>query len=986
VVADVTDETGATDKNLILQSELFSPQWYIGTHELALEGDASAADHFLSQKGPNFFDPSSEFDCNYYLEIYPDVTSSGLNPLIHYLKYGCDEGRITKPRAVGLDDPRYVSDTEILATSTLFDHVWYAERYMGSPPASAEDAIEHYLASSTTVARHPSLQFDAERYWYENADVRETRQDPLLHYLRHGRSEGRRFHPCGRGLAAAADTIREVQLDIDNYSLSRSPLVSIIVTNRDGRHHLEPLFASIEAQSYKNFEIIFVDDGSIDSSAAFARSHQAIVVEAAGQGKASVGFAHANNLGLAAANGELILLQNNDTFLDPNCLERLVRRIQNDSTVGAAAPKIRFWSQFRRIRIASDSVFSVDLTKVYEKLEYKKLFVRAGEKDTARDLVKSVLTDGQYELVIDIPDSLAGFPIPSLAGGADLFIYSGHDLKREYARHLPGSGSGTTDLDISSIPSFYLINNAGGVEQGELEPGDRAFGEIDLGQYDNVEEVPYFCGCSVLLRRDALGGNALFPSRFVAYYEDSDLSVRLRRSGFKILYDGSSIVYHRHSASNIEHSAFWREHVFKNRYLFKYNHNVSRRRAIQQEFYEEIKHLVSFYGSSETLSASEREFYLRAWNIYDETVGLFSEADDNRLLETAGLRLGLYNSYWSTKGGGEAHALQIGNALKQYGRIELLTENDFDLEEISAYFGVESRRFRKRIVKSVTSEITAEYDVFINACYQSHIISRALRSFYIVSFPSRLGATRDFLRSYHFLANSKYTLSWMRTYWGRNNFRGSVIYPAVSNTFYSETEKAPTLKKKIILSVGRFTSSGHTKNQKEIAAAFRTVLEQGGDASDWRLVLIGSGNDRSYVTELRSTCSDLPCEVIVDAAFEKVVESFHEASIYVHASGLGRYESLEPELMEHFGMAVAQAIAARCVPVVYDGAGPKEIVDPISRDLTFRDVASLSEVLKRVMTADSSYLEELSAAARSSASQYSSAALEKELKALVDLD
>ena len=56
-------------------------------------------------------------------------------------------------------------------------------------------------------------------------------------------------------------------------------------------------------------------------------------------------------------------------------------------------------------------------------------------------------------------------------------------------------------------------------------------------------------GCAAFYRRDALVRAGGFPEHFRAYFEDIDLSFRLRRLGFEIVYDPASVVWHRVSSS-----------------------------------------------------------------------------------------------------------------------------------------------------------------------------------------------------------------------------------------------------------------------------------------------------------------------------------------------------------------------------------------------------------------------------------------------------
>jgi len=61
--------------------------------------------------------------------------------------------------------------------------------------------------------------------------------------------------------------------------------------------------------------------------------------------------------------------------------------------------------------------------------------------------------------------------------------------------------------------------------------------------------VPAASACAAFYRRDALQHAGGFPEHFRAYFEDVDLSLRLRRLGGEIVYEPASVVWHRVSSS-----------------------------------------------------------------------------------------------------------------------------------------------------------------------------------------------------------------------------------------------------------------------------------------------------------------------------------------------------------------------------------------------------------------------------------------------------
>lgn len=75
-------------------------------------------------------------------------------------------------------------------------------------------------------------------------------------------------------------------------------------------------------------------------------------------------------------------------------------------------------------------------------------------------------------------------------------------------------------------------------------------GQIDVGQWDKVIERDYLVGCALLLSRHLLIEIGLFDERFFMYYEDSDLSLRARRAGFKLLLSPQAHVWHKVAISS----------------------------------------------------------------------------------------------------------------------------------------------------------------------------------------------------------------------------------------------------------------------------------------------------------------------------------------------------------------------------------------------------------------------------------------------------
>ncbi len=136
--------------------------------------------HYLNIGWKMGLNPSARFSTVGYLHCNEDVRKAGINPLVHYLEYGLDEGRIT--------DPQFSELHQMIADSDLFDSEWYSEKY--SIDGGALNAIEHYCSEGWRKGYSPSAAFSGERYMQAYPEVKDN---PLVHWLRYGRNEFNRI-------------------------------------------------------------------------------------------------------------------------------------------------------------------------------------------------------------------------------------------------------------------------------------------------------------------------------------------------------------------------------------------------------------------------------------------------------------------------------------------------------------------------------------------------------------------------------------------------------------------------------------------------------------------------------------------------------------------------------------------------------------------------------------------------------------------------
>jgi GT2 family glycosyltransferase len=125
---------------------------------------------------------------------------------------------------------------------------------------------------------------------------------------------------------------------IPNEVRSDSPVASVIIPNYNGEQLLPTVLASLRRQSFRDFEVIVVDDASTDKSVSLVASDYPEVQIV--QRKQNGDFARAVNSGLSYAKGEYVVLLNNDTIPADDWLQELVNALETHKEVDFGMSKI----------------------------------------------------------------------------------------------------------------------------------------------------------------------------------------------------------------------------------------------------------------------------------------------------------------------------------------------------------------------------------------------------------------------------------------------------------------------------------------------------------------------------------------------------------------------------------------------------------------------------------------------------------------------
>ena len=104
--------------------------------------------------------------------------------------------------------------------------------------------------------------------------------------------------------------------------------VSIIVPIYNEEKNLNRCIDSLINQTYKNLEIILLNDGSTDSSKKIIDSYKdkrIIVIH-----KKNSGIGDTRNIGIEKSTGDYIIFVDSDDYIELNCVEQLVKKIEKD--------------------------------------------------------------------------------------------------------------------------------------------------------------------------------------------------------------------------------------------------------------------------------------------------------------------------------------------------------------------------------------------------------------------------------------------------------------------------------------------------------------------------------------------------------------------------------------------------------------------------------------------------------------------------------
>ncbi|CAD6490161.1 MAG: Glycosyl transferase family 2 [Candidatus Argoarchaeum ethanivorans] len=96
--------------------------------------------------------------------------------------------------------------------------------------------------------------------------------------------------------------------------------------------------------------------------------------------------------------------------------------------------------------------------------------------------------------------------------------------------------------------------------------------EIDKRQHDMIKEADYVAGSCLLIKKEVIKGVGILDREYFAFWEDADWCVRAHKAGYKVVYVSDAKIWHKVSSTTKKISGFYEYYNTRNTFLFMKKH------------------------------------------------------------------------------------------------------------------------------------------------------------------------------------------------------------------------------------------------------------------------------------------------------------------------------------------------------------------------------------------------------------------------------
>lgn len=323
------------------------------------------------------------------------------------------------------------------------------------------------------------------------------------------------------------------------------------------------------------------------------------------------------------------------------------------------------------------------------------------------------------------------------------------------------------------------------------------------------------------------------------------------------------------------------------------------------------------------------------------------------------MKIGIFHPLLSACGGAEWVAVNIISNLEKAGhKVVVLTNEEIDQKKIKDAFGITINAeeiifpfqfFNDGNLHNVYTDglrslfLKTKCDLLIDTCSNA-LLPGADISYIHFPLPGRLTTCKSKLPSAFYnpyfvyewrharnnrklvLVNSKYTLNTMKKLTGANP---TLLYPPISKSLYINSNDVDK-KENTVVSLSRLVQQKRVHLIPYIAKM---------TDKDIRFKIVGRTATASELRQIhesieRNGVSDR-VEVITNASRNEIHQILQKSKVFLHL-----------QICEHFGVAVAEAMASGCIPIVNDSGGPQEFVP---QSLRFTQLSELPKKIEKAI-------------------------------------
>jgi len=170
-------------------------------------------------------------------------------------------------------------------------------------------------------------------------------------------------------------------------------IISVIIPVYNSEKYLPKCVDSVLAQSFKNFEVILIDDGSTDYSGIICEEYSKRDNRVKAYCKPNGGVSSARNFGLCQASGEYITFVDADDWVESNLLECYYNTIRQSNADLIRCGYVREHNDSKKNVSINNVITFYDLAEVEELVESQKLYGYLWNSIYKRDLIKCLTFD-----------------------------------------------------------------------------------------------------------------------------------------------------------------------------------------------------------------------------------------------------------------------------------------------------------------------------------------------------------------------------------------------------------------------------------------------------------------------------------------------------------------------------------------------------------------------------------------------------------------